>query len=180
MPTLIPETGAGLSTANTYVSLADATTFFAAHLYTTDWDALTEAQQQSALIMATRAIDHGWQFNGYKTNSAQALQWPRYGCRNPDTEGFLRVNFPQPEFDYDVVPQIVKDATCEMARFLAGEDRTTDPDGRGVKSVSVFEGVAVEFDMAKRQLIPDYVAEILSKVGRRIGGSSGQIKLSRA
>ena len=84
--TLIKETGAGLSDANSYATAADGDTYHDGHLYATSWTAATTGSKEKALVMATRLIDGLFQFSGFKRMSTQALQWPRRECRDPDIE----------------------------------------------------------------------------------------------
>jgi hypothetical protein len=66
-----------------------------------------------ALVFATHLIDSQFQFGGVKTNAAQALQWPREGCHDPDADGWAGGTVAD-----NIVPKSVADATCEMAREL--------------------------------------------------------------
>lgn len=121
--TLTKETGTGLATANIYASAADGDDYHDGHLYATAWTAATLANREKALVMATRLIDGQYQFNGVKATGTQALQWPREACRDADSEdGWVESN---------VVPNAVRDATCELARELLIADRTAAPPVRG-------------------------------------------------
>ena len=85
--TLIKEDGTGKVDANSYASAADGDTYHDGHLYATAWTAATLANKEKALVMATRLIDGEYQFNGFKRSDAQALQWPRERCDDPDRSG---------------------------------------------------------------------------------------------
>src|SRR5688572_789393 len=137
---LIKEDGSGLANANAYASAADGDAYHDGHLYASAWTAVTTGDKEKALVMATRLIDGLFQFNGFKRISTQALQWPRRECRDPDNTdgvvpGLLLVRGPY--LDETKVPTIVVNATCELARALVIEDRTDDPDGEGLSSMSV-------------------------------------------
>jgi len=82
-----------------YVTLAEAQTYFNNILNTDNWDDATEGDKIKALVMATKAIDR-LNFLGKKTVSTQSFQFPRYN----DTS----------------VPQDIKDAVCEEALVLVG------------------------------------------------------------
>lgn len=90
---------------NTYLSVVDATTYFGFRLDVPEWTAATELEKDSALVMATKAIDR-LPWSGYKYQpDAQVLTFPRVGSF-PDGDAWLMLG---------VVPQRVKDAECEEA-----------------------------------------------------------------
>ena len=133
--------------------------------------------------MATRLIDGLFQFNGFKRMSTQALQWPRRECRDPDIEngvvpGLLLVR--GPFLDETKVPALVVNATCELARALLVEDRTDDPDGEGLSSMSVVGSLRLDFNANDRQpVIPLIVQTWLGKFGEYIAHSKGMARLVR-
>src|SRR5688572_15182989 len=106
---LVKETGTGLANANAYANAADGDAYHEGHLYAAAWTAASAANKDAALVMATRLIDGQFQFNGLKANDAQALQWPREDCHDPDGDEALPA---------DAVPKAVIEATCELAREL--------------------------------------------------------------
>jgi hypothetical protein len=110
---LIPETGAGVTGANTYVSLEDADAYFDARLNATDWSG-EELKRSRALVMATRLIDRGLCWRGSRVYPEPALAWPRSGV--PTLEGDATI-------DSATIPQILKDEVCELALALLREDR---------------------------------------------------------
>src|SRR5512137_2065404 len=132
--TLVKEDGTGKADGNSYADVADGDAYFEGHLYATAWTGATSDTKAAALVMATRLIDAQFQFNGFRANEAQALQWPRERCPDPDASrlsasvlGWLGDNF----VESDLVPSGVVQATCEMARELIIEDRTAAPPGEG-------------------------------------------------
>ncbi len=90
---------AGGATANSYVTLADAEGYFAARLGTEPWTTADAATRESALRMATRALER-LRWPGLRQNAMQTLSWPRTGVAWA-TDGS--------------VPQPVCDAQCEEA-----------------------------------------------------------------
>lgn len=102
------ETGAGLSNANSYTSVAEADTYHADR-GNSSWAPLDTATKQALLIRATDYIDqeYGQLFIGSRETDAQALEWPRIDV---DT------------IYLDVVPTALKQAVC----LLAMEAKTTD------------------------------------------------------
>src|SRR5687767_6245334 len=81
------EDGTGKANAVSYISLADADTYFAARAVEA-WEDADEVEKESALIRATDALD-SWargRWKGTKKTSTQALAWPREDV--VDEEGF--------------------------------------------------------------------------------------------
>ena len=102
---LIPEDGTGLATADSYLSLTAAGTYFTAHGSPAAWTGATDAVKEDALRKATAWLDGQYRWVGSVVQTTQALGWPRYNAI--DEEGRLRAS--------DVVPQQIKDACCEVA-----------------------------------------------------------------
>ena len=180
---LIKETGAGLSDANSYANAADGDAYHDGHLYAATWTAATTGSKEKALVMATRLIDGLFQFNGFKRMSTQALQWPRRECRDPDIEngvvpGLVLVR--GPFLDETKVPSLVVNAACELARSLLIEDRTDNPDGEGLSSISVVGSLRLDFNANDRQpVVPLIVQTWLGKFGEYIARSKGMSRLVR-
>ena len=121
---------------NSYVSVADAGTYYDDSLRNANWDALDSATQSAALIDATRMIDRlAW--CGEKTSAAQALQFPRTGLFDINGTAVSSAS----------VPQEVINATIELALVL-GEDSTIysseEPGGSNIKRAQA-DTVSVEF-----------------------------------
>lgn len=113
---------------NSYVTADEADDYLSDRLYSTAWTDATTAQRESALVMASRALD-GQHYRGAITSDSQAMAWPR-DCVY-DQEGRA--------IDSAVVPQAVKDAQCEVALALLAEDpaEARDPNTARVKAGSV-------------------------------------------
>ena len=105
---LVPETGAGLPTANSYVSLEEADAYLTNSLSSARWNALLEDDKTRFLIAATRWLDQQAKWNGLPTVVGQGLRWPRSGVFDRDC---LPVN-------QNSVPTQLKEAVCEMAVFF--------------------------------------------------------------
>lgn len=126
---------AGASNANSFVLQADATAYLEARLNSSAWTNAVDADQKAALVEATRELNYrGW--TGQKATAAQALAWPRVYALDPDAPvGSVYL-------DSTTVPQVIQDATCELAlEFLKAG--TTDvagaikDDGIQTKTVDV-------------------------------------------
>ena len=127
MATLIVETGAGLSNANSYATLAEANTYHETRLHVSDWTSASDANKETALMWATRSIDNMIHWNGAVSTDDQALQWPREGVI--DRNGNAIEN--------DEIPTFLKYATSEFARLLIASDRMADSDTAGFKELEV-------------------------------------------
>lgn len=102
---LTTEDGTGKSDAESFVSLADAETYFTNHVAPAQWSAASDAQKEAALRYATAWVDLGFDWPGSVVSTSQALGWPREGVTDRDGR----------EIASNVVPQSVQDATCEVA-----------------------------------------------------------------
>lgn len=158
MPTLVAT--AGSASANSYVTEADADTYFGERLNVSAWDGASTDDRERALIMASRRLDQE-RYQGEKTATGQALEWPRTDALDKDGE----------EYGTSTIPQIVEDATCEMALVLLnanaeGTDTLADSGLEQFKSAKVGE-LAVEKDQTyEAGQLPQNVKRILSHVLR--------------
>ena len=195
--TLIKEDGTGKVDANSYASAADGDAYFDGHLYATAWTAASSGNKEKALVFATRLIDAEYQFNGYRANNNQALQWPRERCPDPD-KGLITISVLIPflgDFvEPNVVPKAVVDATCEMARELLLADRTAAPAGEGVESVhtghsdaagsgamGASDNSTIHYSKSDTRPVISRVAQaMLAKYGAPINGGAGSVRLLRA
>ena len=107
---LIVEDGTGLSTAESYVSVTEATTFHAARgVADALWADLDTDVKEAALRKACDYMVQTYRgrWKGFMKSQTQALDWPRYYV------------FPDPAFVYalasDSVPVLVKNACCALA-----------------------------------------------------------------
>ena len=100
-----------------YLTIAEATTYFAGRLYTDVWDDASDTDRQKALTMAARAIDR-LNFHGQKTDINQVLQFPRLN----DT----------------VVPSDIMDANAEEAlSLLDGKDPECERESLGILETAI-------------------------------------------
>ena len=100
---LIVETGAVISNANTYISLDYADTYCEDMGYTA-WASCTETEREAAILRAMRYIE-GLSWKGIKYDYDDALKWPRSGVY--DEDGYA--------IDYDEIPTAVKKALAQAA-----------------------------------------------------------------
>lgn len=76
---LVVEDGTGKSDADSYLSVADADTYHAAHGQPTAWENATDVEKEQALRLATQYLDSHYRrrWQGYRASQTQALMWPR-------------------------------------------------------------------------------------------------------
>jgi len=116
---LVVEDGSGLPTANTYISLTDATEYH--RLRGNDlWAESSEDETCVSLIRATQYIDERWVFKSviFDDVDPQALQFPRFELYDRNGTDVS-----------EIVPAEILRATCEYALQVLG-------DGTGVQTLS--------------------------------------------
>jgi hypothetical protein len=124
---LVVESGAGLSTAESYVSVADADAYHALRGNTTWADLDTLEQKEPALVRATDYMIQVYRqrWKGVRMQAEQALDWPRSGVY---TEPFLHGavgEYPHLVAD-DVVPTDVARACAKLALKAVTADLAPD------------------------------------------------------
>lgn len=102
---------AGSASANSFATAAEMATYMEGRLNSSTYDDASADNINRALVEATNELDYR-RWLGRRATSTQALSWPRDDVIDPDS----------PYSDYyssAVVPDRVKDATCELAfQFL--------------------------------------------------------------
>lgn len=183
--TIVQETGAVVANANSYVTLAEAELYFETHPQATAWAASSTDSKNRLLITAARVLDNCIKFNGYKVSASQAMQWPRALARDTDQFGGVlgrvsgtTINFG--DFPSDAIPKGIKDAQCEMARFLLASNRMDDAPGTGIREFELTGSIRVAFDSGNLQsIVPEFVMNMLSAFGSPLGGKSACVSLTR-
>ena len=105
--TFVVEDGTGLTTANSYTTVAFADQYHEDYGNPASWSALLLADKEAALRVATRYLDdvYGLRWVGIRATQEQALDWPRVAALDAD----------QYAVDPDSVPIEVQQATAIMA-----------------------------------------------------------------
>jgi hypothetical protein len=108
----------GATDANSFVTIAEADAYVDLQMVRTGWP-VADDDKARALIAATADLS-ALHYVGSRAQTAQALAWPRTGAPNPDArqDGYYPFGAFVPEIVWyaeDVIPQRVKDATCELA-----------------------------------------------------------------
>jgi hypothetical protein len=106
---LVVEDGTGLSTANVYISLADATEYHRVRGNGLWGPAATENDMCVALIRATQYLDTRWVWTDVRAKTAQTLGFPREEVYDVDGNDVSAS-----------VPLEIKDACCEYALAVLG------------------------------------------------------------
>ncbi len=91
------------ASSNSYVTRAEATSYFGDRLDTDEWDDASNANKDAALVMATLRLEQE-DYIGSRADQDQALKWPRYSVY---IDNILQ--------DSDAIPRVVQEATYELA-----------------------------------------------------------------
>jgi len=113
---LTVENGTGLSNAESYISVADASTRLAGLGFTT-WATMSTAEMEQALRRATAYMERAYRsrWAGTRILRDQALAWPRYGAY---ADGYCITS--------TIVPVDVANACAELAFKAASGDLQED------------------------------------------------------
>lgn len=157
--TLVVETGAGVTGANTYVSAADFITYAAARGYTID-----PLLAEKWIVLAMDYLET-LQFIGTKQNRDQALQWPRY---NVVIDSYY--------IDPNTIPQELIKAENEIAIQMSLGNDPIQNRKPAIKSEQV-GSIKVEYaDGASSITLPVRITNFLAKL---VEGGSTSFKVSR-
>lgn len=143
MVTLIVEDGSSDPTANGYISTSFADTYHDDRANTA-WAALVADDKARAIIKATDYIDKrfGRQFRGFRSQKAQALEWPRTGAFDNDSYAYT--------FE-DIIPRQLQKACAEYAlRTIAKPELAPDPTISGIGAVIMEKEVIGPIETEKR------------------------------
>lgn len=136
-----------------YVSDSDATTYLAADFgRASAWAALTDDQRKIAVVSATRLIDRQ-RWVGAKTDSDQALAFPRTGLTDADGNAVAS----------DTVPTAVENACAILAADIAADsDLANDPStASNIKSVKAGSSNVEFFRPQSGTKLPSYIMDLL-------------------
>jgi hypothetical protein len=175
----------GGSTANTYLTLADAQDIVDGLVLDADvtaWSTATTDAKNRALYTAAQRLDRE-RFLGARATDTQSMQWPRTGVRKPDTYiNTYAVGFPfritTDYFTDGEIPPQIKQAQVVLAVYL-----NNNVDGLGLTGLEDFKNVKVgSLDVTPAQgmgadKIPPLVERYMT--GLRISGP-GNIAIRRS
>lgn len=160
----------GDATANSYVTVAEATAYFTNRLHADAWNASTNQSEAEALITASKQLDWYVNWNGAKATGEQAMQWPRTGVLDDVGD----------EYANTVIPENVKVAVFELALSSLESDRMEDSSLAGIAEVKVGSLQVVADDGAfnsSKKAIPPKIWKILRGLCQRTSG--GSVRLIR-
>jgi len=160
---LTVEDGTGLSTADSYISTADALTYHAA-MGNTAWAAATEAAQEIALRRAAQYLDTEYRFRGTRRNNTQALEWPRV-----DYEDGYRLEA------WPVVA--IENAACEAALRALSDTLRADVSTDQITEETVGP-ITIKYASKSGQTRYPVVTALLRRY--IIGGGSSMLRVERA
>lgn len=163
---LIVENGTGLANAESYISVADATTYHA-NRGNAAWAALaSDTVREQMLRKATDYMEAEYRdrWGGYRVTVTQALSWPRYEVPIKDAASFYGALGSY--YASDAVPAIVANACAELAlRAAAAElmpdtERAVSRETVGPITVEYEAGSlqATQFDLVENMLRPFFKA----------------------
>ncbi len=149
--------------ANSYITAADADTYYEGRLFASDWTGASDSTKEAALVWATRMLDYSFDWTGSKYTLEQALRWPRFGAL--DRDGQL--------FDSNEIPTELQYAVSELARLLITEDRAAEPGTMGLEKLKV-DVIELTFDKLDRAAtVPDEIYQMISHLGKLNISASG-------
>jgi hypothetical protein len=144
---------AGATNANSYTSVAFADTYLSEErVGAGDWADVVTATKEAALIQSTRYLDH-YRYRGSKTDSAQALKFPRTGIYDEDGD----------MYDEDTVPDEIQQAAAELAFALTQNPDLLTSDGVSRYKSMTSEGDKFEFNTEKTNSMPPVVDTLISR-----------------
>ena len=116
---------------NSYISVADANTYFLSRVGSDNWDSANIDAKEAALVTATAMIDNqAW--IGSAVSSSQDLAWPRDNATYNDYRLGHTITIAN-----NVTPQEVLDAVCEQALHLLDNPTLLKGLSQTFESVSV-------------------------------------------
>jgi len=167
--TLVVEDGTGLSTAEAYISEADADIYFDGTGENVAWDAVVNKEIALRTAAQHMRAKYGTRWQGRRVRQEQALDWPRYNVA--DRDGWY--------VDSDIVPVNVQRANAILALKTATDTLSPDQSSPGtIKSEAVKLGSIAEtivYDGGKDQethytLVERLLSEFLEAAGEIFRG----------
>jgi len=168
VPVLVVEDGTGLSGANSYLDVNDADNLLSVNPHLTDWEAASFDTKAGLLIWASRYLDQKVRWNGNKAVKTSGLRWPRTGVR--DRDGI--------SIDENELPNEVKYATAELARFLLTDDRPAERSQDGLKELKVDVIELVFNEDYRLPAVPSAIQDIIHGLGY-VSGARGFKPITR-
>jgi hypothetical protein len=145
---IVIDASVGTSTANSYVTMAEADDYFNSHIASQSWDSATN--RKALLVHSSRNLDSfmTWYGDRLADETTQSMDWPRINVLNVDS---------------DIVPQRLKNAVLELASFLALNGTSVD-----LAEASKIKVGPLTIDLdsdGAGYLLPPQISRILSSLG---------------
>jgi hypothetical protein len=154
---------------NSYVTIADADTYFETRIDSAEWETADDETKEQALVTATQLIDER-HWIGAAVSSSQALAWPRKNAIYYDPRMGQQITVAN-----DEVPSQIKIAVYEQALHLVqNEDliaqKTQTFESISVGSISLSDS---NNDVTKTSITPSIIIRPLRPLIRRDGIGMG-------
>jgi hypothetical protein len=154
---------------NSYVTIADADTYFETRIDAAEWDSSNDETKEQALVTATQLIDER-HWIGAAVSSSQALAWPRKNAIYYDPRMGQQITVAN-----DEVPSQVKIAVYEQALHLVQNEDLL------AQKIQTFESISVgsislsdsNNDVTKTSITPSIIIRPLRPLIRRDGIGMG-------
>lgn len=177
---LIVEDGSGMSTAESYASVAEADSYFSKR-NNADWDALDLPVKEACLRLATDYMvgTYRLRWKGRRRIIYQRLDWPRVGVVIEDLSGGYAGVRPYGLFQvsYQVVPDEIKNACAELALRASIGELAPDLDQR-VVSESIGP-LNVKYDVYSPRTKVYRAVDMMLKAFMMNSGNEATFKLTR-
>jgi len=145
----------GDALADSYVSVADADTYFNMSYGSNAWSTINNSNKEVLLVQSTRLLDSIYVWSGLiDSSSTQSLRWPRTGVIDMDRRAVSS----------STIPKAIKNATCEMAMsiFSGGGYNPTENTLDSMK----IGPISMNFsDVTKTPVIPKIVQDLIQDLG---------------
>lgn len=171
---IVVEDGSVVAGANSYASVAQATTYLTARNRAAAWTAKTTAEQEAALVQATDYLTQQYRgrWKGLRYSESQSLDWPRAEVTVPGYPVGWSIGV-------DEVPGEVNAATILLAeRAIAGVLLPDTAPGAAVRRQKV-GSLEVEYDNATTNTEPVY-NEVYRSLRHLLTGGTRSAVLERA
>lgn len=155
----------GGNASNTYVTLEEAAAYFQTRLHSDLWEVYIN--KAAALVTSTKLLDRYVNWSGVRATELQSLHWPANNV--VDQDGYYVA--------HTIIPDLIKEATCEMAYFILEEDPTVLSDLDGIHSLKIGSLQIVADHKNKSTTIPEAIWKTIGVYGSR--PSPGQVSLVR-
>ena len=169
---------AGGASANSYVTTAEADTYFGTSYNRTLWaDAIT-ATKETLLIEASRLLDTLVQWNGYLATNTQVLSWPRSYVQNPDSypahRSYMDSSLGGPYLSSTTIPKPIKEIAYELAYDILAKSGFQSAESELTKVK--LGTLSVDFsERVKSQGFPQIVRDMITRWGEYAVHSSNNV-----